>query len=85
MASLLNELRLNLETAKEVGNVEWQERLEKRIKAEERAEAVEEEVPEESPELGDFTVKELRAIANDQGIEGAATMKKAELVKALEA
>ena len=91
MTTLLNELRWNLETAKQMGNVEWQERLEKRIKSEEKAKAEpnEEESPEavveESTDLSDLTVKELREMAKDADVEGAATLKKSELIAALEA
>ena len=43
MTQLLNELKANLGTAQELGDKEWQARLEKRIKAEEKAAAAEEE------------------------------------------
>lgn len=39
----------------------------------------------EAPALNELTVPELRDIAEEHGIEGAANMKKAELVEAIEA
>lgn len=42
------------------------------------------EQPAES-ELSDLTVAELRELADDAGIEGAASMKKADLIAAIEA
>ena len=70
MTTLLNELRWNLETAKQMGNVEWQERLEKRIKSEEKLEAKSEEVAESATELtvGDV----LAAVGDDPALAIAA-------------
>ena len=39
----------------------------------------------EAPALNELTVPELRDIAEEHGIEGAANMKKAELIEAIEA
>ena len=40
--------------------------------------------PVEDESLEDKTVKELKEMADDQGIEGYSNMKKAELIEALE-
>ena len=49
-------------------------------------ETVDGEDPEtEVPELSEMTVSELKGIADEYAVEGAANMKKAELIKAIEA
>ena len=91
MTTLLNELRNNLATANELGNVEWAEALEARIKVEEKAAAkqakedqaeAEAEAERAGKELGEMTKAELEAEAAARGIEVSGT--KADILAALE-
>ena len=59
----------------------------KTIKQEEvktEAKETKKEVKEEKTDLSNLTVAQLREIAKDKNIEGYSTMKKAELISALE-
>ena len=81
MASLLNELRNNLVTANELGDTEWAEALEKRIKEEEKVAAAEAE--REAKAVEEMTKAELVAEAEARGVEVDPSAKKADILEAL--